>query len=363
MITIIGILSAYGFACIGRVCAYTGATSYRDAWSKSVGEGTSWIPAWSTTTKTFLACMAYSMVLADTFSALLGSSRNPTLLVVTGVILLPLCLLKNLSSLAPFSLLGVMGMAYTAIAMGVRYFDGSYALPDGKLVTQVAKELQPSFGSKGVEAAFSANSLILVCMLATAFLAHFNAPKFYNELKDNTMPRFNQVVSWSFGISIVLMGVMTTLGFLTFGENCSGLVLNNYSTNDLWMSGSRIAVAVSLVFSYPLAFSGCRDGLVELLKVPSEKRTNTNLNIITVALLSLLTFLATILKDVSFVLSFGGATLGNALTYVYPAIMYRAVVKAQGRTGESLGVNVALGSAVLGIVMGIIGAKMAWQSR
>jgi amino acid permease len=307
--------------------------------------------------------MAYSMVLADTFSALLGSSRNPTLLVVTGVILLPLCLLKNLSSLAPFSLLGVMGMAYTAIAMGVRYFDGSYALPDGKLVTQVAKELQPSFGSKGVEAAFSANSLILVCMLATAFLAHFNAPKFYNELKDNTMPRFNQVVSWSFGISIVLMGVMTTLGFLTFGENCSGLVLNNYSTNDLWMSGSRIAVAVSLVFSYPLAFSGCRDGLVELLKVPSEKRTNTNLNIITVALLSLLTFLATILKDVSFVLSFGGATLGNALTYVYPAIMYRAVVKAQGRTGESLGVNVALGSAVLGIVMGIIGAKMAWQSR
>jgi hypothetical protein len=50
------------------------------------------------------------MVLGDTFSKLLGTVRNPTLLVVTGVILLPLCLLKNLKSLAPFSLLGVMGM-------------------------------------------------------------------------------------------------------------------------------------------------------------------------------------------------------------------------------------------------------------
>lgn len=306
--------------------------------------------------------MAYSMVLADTFSALFGSSRTPTLVVVTSAVLLPLCLLKNLKSLAPFSLLGVLGMAYTAIAMAVRYCDGTYALPGGSLVTQLAKELQPSFGDKGIEAVFGPNSLILVCMLATAYLAHFNAPKFYMELKDNTIARYNQVVSWSFGISILLTGVMAMLGFLTFGQNASGLVLNNYSTNDVWMSGSRIAVAVSLVFSYPLAFTGCRDGFLELLKVPPEKRTNMNLNLLTVTLLSILTYLACILKNVSFVLSFGGATLGNALTYVYPAIMYRAVVKTQGRS-ESTGVTVALCSAALGIVMGAIGAKMAWQNK
>jgi len=363
LIGIIGILSAYGFSLIGRVCCYTGATSYRDAWSKSVGEETSWIPAWSTTIKTFMACTAFSMVLADTFSALLGNSRNPTLLAVTGLILLPLCLLKNLSSLAPFSLLGVMGMGYTALAMGVRYLDGTYSLPDGSLVTDIAEKLQPSFGDKGIEAVFAAPSLILVCMLSTAYLAHFNAAKFYVELKNNTMKRFNQVVSWSFGISILLMGTMTMLGFLTFGENSSGLVLNNYSTNDLWMSGSRVAVAVSLVFSYPLAFVGCRDGLLELLKFSPEKRTPMNLNLLTVTLLSVITFLACTLTDVSFVLAFAGATLGNALTYVYPALMYRAVVKNQGRTGESVGVNVALSSACLGIIMGAIGAVMAWKNK
>ena len=173
LIAVIGILSGYGFALIGKVCAYTGAKSYREAWSKSVGEGTSWIPAWSVTFKTFLACLAFSMVLADTFSSLLETTRNPTLLVVTGIVLLPLCLLKNLKSLAPFSLLGVMGMAYTAVAMTLRMLDGSYAIGEetqGRFIEQVASSLRPKFGNLGAESVLSPNALILVCMLSTAYM-------------------------------------------------------------------------------------------------------------------------------------------------------------------------------------------------
>ena len=173
LIAVIGVLSGYGFALIGKVCAYTGAKSYREAWSKTVGEGTSWIPAWSVTLKTFMACLAFSMVLADTFSSLLETTRNPTLLVVTGLVLLPLCLLKNLKSLAPFSLLGVMGMAYTAVAMTVRMFDGGYAMggeTEGRFIEQIASSLRPKFGNMGAESVLSPNALILVCMLSTAYM-------------------------------------------------------------------------------------------------------------------------------------------------------------------------------------------------
>ncbi len=105
LIAAMGILSAFGFATIGRVCAYTGATSYRQAWSLSVGPRTSWIPSWSATLKTSMACLAYSMVLADTFCSLLGSTqRTKVLLGLTIAILLPLCWLKDLASLSPFSL-------------------------------------------------------------------------------------------------------------------------------------------------------------------------------------------------------------------------------------------------------------------
>ncbi|GAX09221.1 hypothetical protein FisN_17Lu316 [Fistulifera solaris] len=360
LIAAMGILSAVGFATIGRVCAYTGATSYRQAWSLSVGPRTSWIPSWSATLKTSMACLAYSMVLADTFCSLLGSTQRTTVLLgLTVAILLPLCWLKDLASLSPFSLLGVCGMAYTGLAMTIRYLDGSYSNPGSSLLAAVSDNLKPKFGSSDWTSIFQPNSLILVCMLSTAYMAHFNAPKFYNELKNNTLARYHQVVGTSFGISILLMGAITTVGFLTFGSACSGLVLNNYASKDVLIQASRVAVAIALVFSFPLAFQGFRDGALDLLQVPVEKRSNPLLNTVTIVLLGAITAAAATLKDVSFVLAFGGATLGNALTYVYPAIMYASVVRKQNRKGETANVLFNNMSAVLGLVMGAIGAKMA----
>ena len=53
------------------------------------------------------------------------------------------------------------------------------------------------------------------------------------------------------------------------------------------------------------------------------------------------------------------ATLGNALTYIYPALMYNAIVKKQNKKGESVGLLVSNVAAVLGVVMGAIGTKLA----
>ena len=315
LIAVIGALSGFGFSIIGRVCAYTGATSYREAWERSVGPSTGWIPAWSATMKTSLACLAFSMVLADTFSILLGKDRKMVLLGLTGVVLLPLCWMKDLASLAPFSLLGVIGMAFTGLAMTIRYLDGSYdnsavSTSTKSLLSTVPPNLRPSFGTDGWQSVFTPKSLILVCMLSTAYMAHFNAPKFYLELQNNTLQRYNTVVAISFAISIVLIASIASVGYLTFGSNCGGLVLNNYATKDALMAGSRVAVAVALVFSYPLAFQGCRDGIIDMLGVDEERRKKAGfVNGVTVALLGVITLFAALLTDVSFVLAFGGGEL------------------------------------------------------
>jgi amino acid permease len=366
VIAIMGMLSGYSFAVTGKVCAYTGAKSYREAWDRSVSTRTSWIPAASATLKTFLACLAISMVLGDTFAGLLGLQKYKVavLLTLTTVILLPLCWMKSLSALAPFSLLGVICMLFTGIAMSIRFFDGSYedlSSTSSTLLQSVPMSLRPSFGDSSWKAVWDSKSLIYVCMLSAAFLAHFNAPKLYNELQNNTLPRFYSMVAGSYGISIFLMGIMTALGFLTFGSHVSGVVLHNYAAKDAWIGVARVAVAISLIFSYPLSFQGCRDGLLDLLSISGEKRTNRALNIATLGLLGMVTFLATVLNDVSFVLAFGGATLGNALSYIYPAIMYASVVKKQGRKDESIPVAISVASAILGVVIGVIGTKMALE--
>jgi amino acid permease len=162
------------------------------------------------------------MVLGDTFSALFSTfgmnvSREKALVGLTLTVLLPLCRLKSLASLAPFSLAGIAGMLYTAGAMTVRYFDGSYANPNAGLAIDVAKSLRPVIGTKGASAVFSSNAFILICMLSTAYMAHFNAPKFYLELENNTIARWNTVVASSFAISILFFIGIAAMGFSTFG--------------------------------------------------------------------------------------------------------------------------------------------------
>ena len=113
---------------------------------------------------------------------------------------------------------------------------------------------------------------------------------------------------------------------------------------------------------YPLAFVGCRDGLLEMMKVPKEERTDAKVDNLTYIILATVTAVALKIKDLSFIMSFGGATLGNALIYVYPAIMFKSAVTNLGKDAtpaQKLEVYLAMAFAAMGIGMGCIGAKMA----
>lgn len=298
----------------------------------------------------------YSMILADSITSLLAStglavSRTTSLVGVTGIVLLPLCLMKNLSSLAPFSLVGTAGMLYTAAAMGIRWFTKAYQ-PSGKFfASQLAA---PKFGSAGASAALSPSALILACMLSNAYIAHFNAPKFLKELKNNTMSRFHQVIAWSFGSAVAIFGIMTAFGFLTFGGSSNGLILNNYSNSDALASLSRIAVAVSITASYPLIFQGARDGLLDLFKVAPKDRSDSLLNKVTIAAIVVVTALASRLTDLGLVASVGGATFGTALVFIYPAVMF---LKSQEKMNAESFAAGAIG--IVGVCMGALGTVLS----
>ena len=359
----IGTLSAYGFSLVGRICAYTDATSYREAWEKSVSSKSGWMPALACFLVTIGSVLAYSMILSDTIPQLLKAftgiviTRTQALLSLTTFVLLPLCLMKDLSSLGPFSLLGIIGMAWVTLAMTIRFFDGTYA-PGGKFYEQLAPEFIPSFEKMGLmDMVTNPNIFLVVSMLATAFMAHYNAPKFYWELENNTLSRFNLVVVVSFAISCLLFVGISSLGFATFGKASAGLILNNYSTDDMLMSLSRVAVAVSLIFSYPLGFVGVRDGLLDLMQVEKEKRTNKLLDVLTVGLLAMVTGLAFVVKDLGKVLALAGSTWGNCLVYLFPTYMFIRLSKSRPELqGE---VPQAVMTAVIGLFMGVIGTVMA----
>ncbi len=193
----LGSLSAYCFTLIARVCALNKVDTYGQAWEKAVGKKTAWMVPFACTFKTFCACTAYSIIIGDSFSSLFGATPGfPALLAkrtnviawMTTTILLPLCMLKSFAPLAPFSLLGILGTMFTAGVLALRLFDGSYA-PGGQFYQAIAANLRPNLASGAGSPLMGPMVFVLVSMLSTSFIAHYNAPKFYTELEDRSIPK------------------------------------------------------------------------------------------------------------------------------------------------------------------------------
>lgn len=353
---IAGLMSAYCFALVGRTCALTGAKTYREAWAMTVGESTAWLPAFTCTWKTYVACLCYTIIIGDlardlaVTAGLKGrlANREALLIAIMAAVVLPLCLLRSFGFLQYTSLLGIGGTVFTAVFMVLRKTQGAYAAK-GAFAKEVPQA--PVFSKKGTSAI---KALILVSTLTTNYLAHYNAPKFLKELANPTIDRFNVLTYASFLGAFILSAVFMASGFLTFGGASKGLILNNYASSDSLATAARAGIAASIIFGFPLTFVGFRDGLIEMLgyKAPSQDLKDQ----ITVAGLGVLTAVAMVLRDLGVVVSFFGALLGSAVIYVFPGIMFlRALQKFQpGVRGAEYYAQYGLIGA--GTTLGAVGA-------
>jgi len=367
-ILILGVLAGYFCLLIAKVCHITKSATYREAWEETVGEEGAMAVAAVNAVKPALGNLAYSAILSQTLSSLFETagfrvSRFESLILVTVVAILPLCLMKSLNVLRPFSILGTVGIILTGISMTFRYADGSYS-PGGKYYDDIAANFQPDFvGDRNY--LLSVQVLPFVCMVYEAYVMHYNAPRFYQELRDASVPRFARAVGLGFGLSAAIYVSIAVAGFLTFGGNSDGYILNNYSPRDPLATACRLFVFMSTLLTYPVVFIGFRDGVLDVLNVQPELQTSPNLNMLTVILLAVITLIATFVADLGMINAVGGGTLGAAVVFLFPALMYRwAIVDYLGNRsteGQRLEVKLVLALMVFGIVLGVAGVVVSLQ--
>ena len=198
-------LSCYSFSVIGRVGADAGAATYKETWASVFGKSTSALPAAIVTFKTLVGAVAYAIIIGDSFGSinrLAGCARNsaraipgaqfsllrkfsdplsslprrlPAVLCNSNLLIgafgvfvfLPLCLMRDLSSLAVGSILGTAGTIYTSLFMLLRLVDGSYGA-GGKYHEAIEKVARPLFVARAAgEPLLNAKAFVLVSMMAT----------------------------------------------------------------------------------------------------------------------------------------------------------------------------------------------------
>ena len=176
LLCVVGSVFAYFCILQGRICRTTHAFSYGESWEAAVGQRGALAVSLVIATYPALGCLGCSMILCETFASLsetvgLDLSRNTCLLLITVAALLPLCLLKNLAVLAPFSFIGIAVTVLAAAAMVLRYADGSY-MPGGQFYDDIKPALQPAFGHR--HALLSLHVLPFICMIFSAYVMHYN---------------------------------------------------------------------------------------------------------------------------------------------------------------------------------------------
>lgn len=145
-IAALGALSAYTFVLIGRSCADTGAESYEQSWARTVGQKSAWLPAGLCVATCFAGCLAYTLIIGDSFSALAETFGAPTamsrrsnvILGISTLVLLPLSLLKSERAASLRGISSVGGAAYSGVYKCVEgrsiYAHVSYRLSPKKIV-------------------------------------------------------------------------------------------------------------------------------------------------------------------------------------------------------------------------------------
>jgi len=300
---------------------------------------------------------------------------NTWIYILSAFVLLPLSLMRDLSSLAVGSIIGTAGTLYTALFIWFRKLDMSYAV-GGKFHELIAEGSRPAFvAASAARPLINTRIFVLISMLATAFLAHYNAPKYYKELAppadgSSKQAAFNKVCAGAFGLASLLCAAIMAGGYLTFGGASQGLILNSYATTDPLALLARLGICASIIFSYPLNFVGLREGVLNLFKLDGTKAP---VHIITtIVLLCLMNGVALVLKNLGLVVAVGGAALGTSLVYTFPALMFiqatrlkKKELEAKGQkldAGREMEMKANVGLVGLGLSLGGLGVYMSLKS-
>jgi amino acid permease len=327
LLFVVGALSAASFTLLAALCDATGQFTFRGLCEVTLGKKSAVVIQSVIAVYTTVSCLSYLILCADfvagdkgiaNWVCGLGSTnadddsttcgnwvaepltqRGNVLVAVSVCILLPLCLLRSLSALQFTSSISFAGMAYVATLMVVHFFSNrsidvaaSLSILDttnsvtttitttlvsamweplvaaSNATAMVMEQLGQCAGSGGPEEAnwFHLDGGVFTAapIMNVAFIAQYNAPRYYEELKDRSVWKYFNCVVVAFSICFSVYVVTAVFGYLSFGQATKSNVLLNFERDDLAAQVARVAMTCVVLFTYPLAFHPLRSSVLSL---------------------------------------------------------------------------------------------------
>uniref|UniRef100_A0A671T966 Sodium-coupled neutral amino acid symporter 2 n=1 Tax=Sinocyclocheilus anshuiensis TaxID=1608454 RepID=A0A671T966_9TELE len=240
-------------------------------------------------------------------------------LIVTLVIILPLSLLKNLGYLGYTSGFSLLCMVFFLIVVIYKKFQIPCPLPENFINITCCKPKYFIFNSQTVYA---------VPILTFAFVCHPAILPMYEELKDRSRRKMQNVANVSFLGMFVMYLLAALFGYLTFNEAVEPELLHTYSkvySFDVVLLIVRFAVLTAVTLTVPVVLFP-----VSIPLLGASKEFNWPRHIcITVALLVCVNILVIFVPTIRDIFGFIGASAAAMLIFILPSAFYIKLVKKE----------------------------------
>lgn len=322
------------------------------------------IVEWALLFLTFGAMTSYLVII--------GNVANRTILVLTEqnvsvdgtyltlgaiAVVSPLLFLKNLSSLAPASILAIVTVSWL---IGLVTFDSAQYLisgsPSGGVGTLPLENSTAEMMSNGNSSSadgggadsdyemFSIGQKIFFAVptVALAYTNHTNLYEIIAEMERPTKKRISTLIHVTTFMCTVLYATMGVAGYLRFGSDTQDDIILNYSDTSVspsvpksrqkLMTSGSIGIVLCLILSFPLLLFPCRNCFHIILRAwmqsnwcPAGARhfdPNVYFVFETLVLVGCAFGLSVVVPNLSTVFGLTGAITGSLLVYILPSWFY-----------------------------------------
>ncbi|KOC16306.1 amino acid transporter [Aspergillus flavus AF70] len=302
----------------------------------------------------FGGMIAFCIIVGDTIPHVLGSlfpslrdmsflwlltDRRAVIVLLVLGISYPLSLYRDIAKLAKASTLALLSMVVILVAV----------LTQGFRV--------PSESRGEVKSLMIVNSGFFQAVGVISFGRSQTALLIYGSLKKPTLDRFARVTHYSTGVSLAMCLTMGISGFLFFGSQTQGNVLNNFPSDNIIVNVARFCLGLNMLTTLPLEAFVCREVMTTYYF--SDEPFNMNRHIIfTSALVVSAMTMALITCDLGAVFELIGATSAAALAYIFPPLCYIKLSNASRKAKIPAYLCIVFGITVMGVSLLQAIAKM-----
>ncbi|XP_073476063.1 sodium-coupled neutral amino acid symporter 1 isoform X2 [Aquarana catesbeiana] len=242
------------------------------------------------------------------------------LVLVTVIIILPLCLLKNLGYLGYTSGFSLTCMVFFLVV--VIYNKFKIPCPqDNVNGTSISLHNTSEQMCTPLYWTFNSKTAYALPTLAFAFVCHPSVLPIYSELRDRSQKKMQLVSHLSFFAMFIMYLLTAVFGYLTFYNKVHSELLSTYTNQkDVLILTVRLAVITAVILTVPVLFFTVRSSLFEV-----ARKTKYNFwqhLAVTIVLLSMIDLLVIFIPSMKDIFGAIGATSANMLIFILPASLY-----------------------------------------